>query len=256
MTPEFPIPENLLYFNSANLSFCPSSVIRAVETHRNNFEFNPTLGLKTAWKKLWQVQSELANFFSARPTDLILRPNVTEVLNAFILGYPSSNGDEILIGELEYGSIFNICRFKAEQNNLSLRVLKIPQSQIALAQLTEDRLLEHIESQFSSKTKILVLSHVIASLGLQIPLKRLAQITRSRDIILMIDGAYAPGAIDVDFSDLEEVDFYGCSLYKWMLGPKGTGFGWVHPKHQSKLQPRPRGRHVQWNECVPQSSFA
>lgn len=237
----FTIPEKLLYFNSANLSFCPTKVLHAIETHRLEFEQNPTEGLRHAWGKLWNAQLSLAEFFNAQATDLILRTNVTEVLNTFILGYPLSPKDEILVGDLEYGSIANICRLKAERENLALRNLKIPQSPTALSRLTETSLLDHIDSQLSSKTKVLVLSHVIASLGLQIPIKQLAELTRAKGIALMIDGAYAPGALPIDFEDLDQVDFYGCSLYKWMMGPKGTGLGWVHPRNQSKLQPLTAG---------------
>lgn len=233
----FTIPENLLYFNSANLSFCPTSVLHSIDLHRRQFEENPTQGLKNAWKHLWKVQSLLANFYQARPTDLILRTNVTDVLNTFILGFPLNPKDEILISDLEYGSVINICKFKAEKENLGLRMLKIPQSPAAISRLTEASLLEHIESQLNSQTKVLVISHVIASLGWQIPIKKLADLTQTKGIALIVDGAYAPGALNVDFKDLERVDFYGCSLYKWMMGPKGTGFGWVNPKNQPLLKP-------------------
>gem|GEM_PF-1009221 len=239
----FSIPNNLLYFNSANLSFCPNSVNEAIETHRRKFEMNPSLGLKIVGTELWETQSLLAQFFNAQPTDIFLRPNVTEALNAFILGYPLEPRDEILVGELEYGSVFNICRFKAEQEKLSLRVLKMPQNSVALKKLSQQYLIKHIESQFSPRTRLLVLSHVVAGLGLQIPILNLSKITKSLGITLAIDGAYAPGALPIDFSQFQSIDFYGCSLYKWMLGPKGTGFGWVNPANHSKLKPLMAG----WN---------
>jgi isopenicillin-N epimerase len=233
----FSIPNDLLYFNSANLSFCPNSVNEAIDTHRRKFEMNPSLGLKTVGTELWQTQSLLARFFNAQSTDIFLRPNVTEALNAFILGYPLKPQDEILVGELEYGSVFNICRFKAEQEKLSLRVLKMPQTSLAFKELSQEGLIKHIESQLSPQTRLLVLSHVLAGLGLQIPILNLSKITKALGITLAIDGAYAPGALPIDFSQFQSIDFYGCSLYKWMLGPKGTGFGWVNPIHHSKLKP-------------------
>ena len=128
----------------------------------------------------------------------------------------------------------------------------IPQSQAALVSMTEDSLVELICSQFSPQTRVVVISHVIASLGLKIPIEKLGKTTRKLGIALIIDGAYAPGAIPINFECLDEIDFYGCSLYKWMLGPKGTGFGWVHPIHQRSLIPLQAG----WTTFESAGSFS
>ena len=237
MKSHFSYNPNLFYFNSANLSICPNSVLDAIENYRREFEKNPTQSLKKAWGRLWETQTLLAGFLGANPKDLLLRTNVTEVLNTFILGHPMKPKDEILIGELEYGAISNICRFRAQRDSLNVRILKIPQSQIALSKLTAEKLIEDILSQISPNTRMLVLSHVIASLGLKIPIDRIASQTKSQNIALIIDGAYAPGAIPVNLGALNDIDFYGCSLYKWLLGPKGTAFGWVNPRQQYSLVP-------------------
>ncbi|MFM8313109.1 MAG: hypothetical protein ACKOA8_02380, partial [Deltaproteobacteria bacterium] len=71
MTKDFSIPTDILYFNSANLSYCPDSVITAIHHYRREFEQNPTVGLKEAWGKLWKVQQALAQFLGANPMDLI-----------------------------------------------------------------------------------------------------------------------------------------------------------------------------------------
>jgi isopenicillin-N epimerase len=36
--------------------------------------------------------------------------------------------------------------------------------------------------------------------------------------------------------DLSDVDFYAGNLHKWVMGPKGTAFGWAHPQKQRLLQ--------------------
>ena len=40
---------------------------------------------------------------------------------------------------------------------------------------------------------------------------------------------------------MENLDFYGSNLHKWLLGPKGTGFGWVSPRHHESLRPLEAG---------------
>lgn len=242
---------DILYFNSANLSLCPNPILNAIDTYRRQFEINPTQSLKDSWRNLWGAQEKLAHFLGATPSDLILRTNVTDVLNAFILGVPLNPDEEILVGELEYGAIANICRFRSERDKLPLRFLKIPQSPPALSKLTSTQLIESITSQLTSKTRILVLSHVIAGLGLKMPIEDVAEVTRKMGIYFIVDGAYAPGALEVNFSTLQNIDFYGCSLYKWLLGPKGTAFGWVHPQVQEKLLPLQAG----WTTFESQGDF-
>ena len=40
---------------------------------------------------------------------------MTSVLNIFLLGVPLAPGSEILVGEMEYGAIVNVCRMRAEE---------------------------------------------------------------------------------------------------------------------------------------------
>jgi isopenicillin-N epimerase len=234
---DFDLDPALIYLNSANLSICPSVINRAVERYRVEFEKNPTQGLSDAWGKLWRVQKRLATFLNAEAEDLFLRGNVTSVLNTFILGTDLDAGSEILVGELEYGAIVNVCRLRARRDQLSWRILEMPHSVAAVARLTKEKLLDHIISQMGPRTRMVLLSHVLGGTGLVLPIEEIAAYTRSKNIRLVVDGAYAPGAIPINFANFSNVDFYGCSLYKWMLGPKGTAFGWIAKTQRERLQP-------------------
>jgi isopenicillin-N epimerase len=237
MREAFDIHSKTIYLNSANLSLCPRSVIESMHRYHLEFEKNPTQGLAGAWPMLWDRQCRLGRFLKARPHELFLRSNVTSTLNTFLLGMPLPKDSEILVGELEYGAIVNICRMRAERDGLDWRILKMPASAAAIKQLSPERLVENIVSQFSSKTRLVLLSHVIAGTGLVLPIEQIAAQTRARGIYLAIDGAYAPGALSVDFTTLDDVDFYGCSLYKWLMGPKGTAFGWCPERHHDRIEP-------------------
>lgn len=231
----------LIYVNSANLSLCPAEVMRAVEFYRREFEENPTDGLSRVWGRLWEVQGRLSEFLGTSSHNLFLRPNVTEVLNTFIMGTKLPPSSEIVVGEFEYGAIVNICRLKAEREGLRWRILQLPATPAAFKGLDRKRLAEGIVSQLGSDTRMLLLSHVVGGTGLVLPIEEVSAVTRARGITLVVDGAYAPGAIPVDFKELARVDFYGCSLYKWLMGPKGTAFGWVSDAVKERLLPQSAG---------------
>ena len=232
---EFDLDPKLLYLNGGSHSICPRVVIQAVQARLQAFELNPTEGLFSTWNELWKVQTDLGEFLGADPRDLFLRHNITEAMNTFILGVPLPKGAEILTTDLEYGAIVNLCRYRAERDGCTLRVMSLPATPEECEGLTEDKIVQKIVAAFRPETKMLMISHIMTSTGLKIPLQKLAKETRSRGVILAVDGAHAPGAIPLDFRTLGDVDFYGGNLHKWMMGPKGTAFGWVHPRHQDSL---------------------
>jgi isopenicillin-N epimerase len=254
MNSEFIKEPGLIYLNSANLSLCPQRVLKAMDAYRREFEKNPSNGLADSWSHLWSVQKRLAQFLGADPQDLFLRSNVTQVLNTFILGVEVAPHSEILVGELEYGAIVNVCRLRAKRDDLKWRILEMPCSLASVKKLDKNKLVDWVVSQLGPNTRVLLLSHVLGGTGLVLPIAEIAKHTRARSVLLIVDGAYAPGAIDVDLRALCDVDFYGCSLYKWMVGPKGTAFGWVARRNRHLLHPINAG-WATFEDFAPLSGF-
>lgn len=222
-----------IYLNWGTLSKTWPSVLEASFQHQRDYEKNPTVSLFEGWGRLWNLQKKVASFFKARPQDFYFRPNVTVAMNDFILGAELPDGD-IVVSDLEYGSIVNICKMRAARDGRKLTTIQIP---MGAELLSEEHLVGLILQQLPNSTALLMLSHVMTGNGLKIPLQRLARETRHRNILLAIDGAHGPGATDLNFSELEDVDFYGGNLHKWFRGPKGTGFGWAPERNHGLMRP-------------------
>ncbi|HPI40862.1 MAG TPA: aminotransferase class V-fold PLP-dependent enzyme [Pseudobdellovibrionaceae bacterium] len=231
---------DVINLNSGTLSQSPTSVIEAKFKHFLNYEENTTLSLFTTWQKLWNVQKNFAQFLQANPQDLFFRHNVTEALNELILGVPMEAG-EIAYTDLEYGAIINICRLKAQKENLELRKLPLSDylfsSQLMTTKEAGDEAVSWILKQLKPHTKLLLVSHVMTLNGLILPIEKLAEETNKRGIFLVVDGAHAVGALDLNFNLFKNVSAYAGNLHKWMMAPKGTGFGWLNPHWQNQYQP-------------------
>jgi isopenicillin-N epimerase len=234
---EFEHDPALAYLNWGTHSMTPLRVLDSVQRYQREYETNPTQGYIESFGRMWKIQEELGAFFRADPRDLILRANVSEVMNAFILGTVLEPGCEILATDLEYGAMLSQCRFRAERDSLSLRTFELPNS----PSVKPKDVLDAVLSALGAQTRMLVVSHVISGTGLVVPLVALARETRQRGVLLVVDGAHAPGTLPLDFSSYGDVDFYGGNLHKWFMGPKGTAFGWVNKKHQERLMPLAAG---------------
>lgn len=233
----FVMPSNLIYLNSGTMGLTPRSVLTGMQNSKNVIEDNPAQSLFMAWSQMWPVQKALGEFLKANPKDLFLRNNVTYAMNDFLMALELPANSEILISDIEYGAIVNICRYKAELEGHQLRTMAVPARGAELQTLTEESFLQHFEKSLSSKTALVMFSHVTTGSGFVFPIEKIAHICRRRNIVFAVDGAHGAGSMPLDFSQTE-VDFYGSNLHKWLMGPKGTGFGWVAPHLRPRLKPK------------------
>jgi isopenicillin-N epimerase len=232
--PDFEKIPHFIYLNSGTMALSPLAVRQAMHRYEHEFELNPADGLFSAWEKCWKVQKDLAHFLHADPADLYLRNNVTYAMNDVIMALNLPRGSEILISDLEYGAIINICRHKAQLDGLELKTFSTPKNS---RDLSEAQLIDSVMKAVTAKTKAVMISHVTTGSGLVFPIEKIARELKQKKIFSLIDGAHGAGFYDLDFSKTA-VDFYGSNLHKWFMGPKGTGFGWVAKSLREHLTPR------------------
>lgn len=226
---------SFINLNNGSSGLCPSMVIDQQKAELEIFERNTSWGLGSSWSRIWKIQEGLGEFLGASPADLFLRPNVTLALNEIIMGLPLPPGSEILSTSFEYGAVINILKYKAHKEGHSLRIENVD---FLYQDISSQQVVEALLKLVRPQTKVLVISHIFTGNGIEIPLKLLAQALRSQGVLLVVDGAHAPGLVDLNFSqDLSEVDYYAGNLHKWFMGPKGTAFGWVNSRHQEQTNP-------------------
>ena len=86
------------------------------------------------------------------------------------------------------------------------------------------------------RTRVLFVSHITSATALVFPIKAAVAEAQARGIVTVIDGAHTPGHIPLDLVALG-ADYYAGNCHKWLMAPKGSGFLYVRPELQSKLNP-------------------
>jgi len=191
-----------IFLDSASTTQKPKSVIDAVSSYYNSYAANIHRALYAIGEKATDeyegVRKKVKEFLNVPDTySVIFTRSTTESLNliAYAWGQKFLNSEsEILLSEMEHHSNLVPWQLVAQKTKTSLKFIS----------LTNDGTLdlEHIDSLFSKRTKLMSVSHQSNVFGTVNPIEML--ITKAKDVgaITVIDGAQAVPHMQVDITQL------------------------------------------------------
>jgi isopenicillin-N epimerase len=229
---DFLLDPEVTFLNHGSFGACPCPVFERYQAWQRELELQPVEFLGRRQRQLLaEARHALGNYLHVNQDEVVYVPNVTTALNIVAQSLPLEAGDEILTTNHEYGALERTWTLVAERRGAKLVTQKLP---VPLDD--PDQVVEAVWSGFTEKTRVLFLSHITSPTAIRLPIEPLIQRARAADIWTVIDGAHAPGQIDLDLTALG-VDFYGGNCHKWLSSPKGAGFLYARPEVQHLLEP-------------------
>ena len=239
---DFPIFERdingnkLTYLDSGATSQKPNSVIDKMteiykfnnaNVHRGTY----VLSAETT-QEYESVRSKFQSFLNASQSDeIIFTKGTTEALNFLansIANKFMSEGDEIILSEIEHHANIIPWQMVAEKYKLSIKYVKVNED------FSLD--LDDLSSKLSSKTKVVSIVGESNLSGMLPDIKEINNLVRANsEALLIIDGAQLVPHRKVDVQDLG-IDFLVFSGHK-MLGPTGIGIVWGKKELLNSLDP-------------------
>lgn len=224
------LEEGLIYLNTGTLGPAPALVHDKVSSLMKRLEANPAIeNFGPMGQEMEKIRGTVAKFMGADVDEIILTRNTTEGISMVCSGINWNAGDEILTTNHEHGGAETGLDFLAQTKGAVIKKMPMP-----YPVKNKQQLLDLVKSSITSKTKILLLSHVETVTGLRWPIKEVSELIQGMGILFIVDGAQAPGMLDIDLHDLG-CDVYACSGHKWIMGPKETGVLYLRSDIQSKV---------------------
>jgi len=212
------------HINLNNAGVCPSPKVvqEAVEYYNKISNEMPSYNMnRVVGRGKEPVRRSLANLAGCSPEEIAINRNASEGLETIVFGLKLKKGDEIVLSKYDYPSIIDAWQQREKRDGIVLKWVdfEFPMEDNSL-------IVNAFESQFSSKTKLVQITHMINWCGQILPVKEIAAAARKRGIEVLVDGAQTFGAMDFNIPDLD-CDYFGTSLHKWLCAPFGTGMLYV-----------------------------
>ncbi len=229
---QFLLNPEVIFLNHGSFGATPVTVFNNYQKWQRKLEDQPVQFLgRDIHDLLRSSRQRLAAFLGADPSDLVFVPNATFAVNIIARSLDLGPGDEIIISNHEYGACENVWLFLSRKKDL-----KIVRAEIPLPLPSEDFIIKEIWKRITNRTRLIFLSQITSPTAVRLPVEKICRQAREEGILVFIDGAHAPGQVDLDLKGIG-ADFYTGNCHKWMMAPKGSGFLHVRPENQLSIEP-------------------
>ncbi|MBO7115720.1 MAG: cysteine desulfurase [Prevotella sp.] len=225
----------LVYLDNAATTQKPLCVLDAMREEYLNVNANVHRGVHYLSQQATDLheaaREKVRGFINARKIEeIVFTRGTTEAINLVASSFCESQmqaGDEVLVTDMEHHS--NIVPWQLQAQRRGIIVKHLP--------ITDDGRLDlsTLNSQLSTRTKLVSVTHVSNVLGTVNPVGEIVKIAHQHGIPVLVDGAQSAPHMKIDVQAMD-CDFYAFSGHK-MYGPTGIGVLYGKEEWLEKLPP-------------------
>ena len=225
----------LVYLDSANSSQKPQSVINRLsnfyETEYSNVGRSVHSLAVKATNRFEESRDKIQKYLNAKyREEIIFTKSATESINLIASTYGQrfiNKGDEILSTELEHHSNYVPWHFIRQNKGAVIKFAPVNKK--------GEVEIDEIKKLITSKTKIIAITHISNVTGTIMPIKKIVDLAKEKNIPVLVDGTQGAPHLQLDMQELD-CDFYAISCHK-MYGPNGLGILYAKKKWLEELPP-------------------
>ena len=217
----FLLDPSVVFLNHGSFGACPRPVFEAYQGFQRELEHRPVefLALERRFPELIEgARARLADYLGASPGSLAFATNASSALNAVARSLELGPGDEVLLGDAEYGGMELLWAYVAERSGATLVRRPFP------------------ELDPGPRTRVVFCSHIEWTSGRVNDVGELCRRTREAGALSIVDGAHAPGQVELDL-DAIGADVYAGNCHKWLCNLRPSAFLYARPEVQDMIEP-------------------
>lgn len=213
------VDPSITFLNHGSYGACPRVVLERQRELRERMEREPVRFFMHDLETLMdRARDAVGGLIDADPATIAPSSNSTIACATVLRHIDWNAGDEIIVSHHEYSSCLNEIGRLAQTQGVRPVFAELP----AVID-TPQRVIDATLACVTPRTRLCLLSHVTSCAGAVFPVERLVALLRERGVETLVDGAHAPGQVDVSVRRIGAA-YYVAGLHKWCATPKGCAF--------------------------------
>lgn len=226
---QFNVVDGLTFMNNGTYGPTPRVVLEALGKYERELAEDPTDNYRNEGRD--DVRKRMAAFVGATADEIALTRSTSEGMNIFIRGLDWKAGDEVVFCTHEHGGGIQPLQQIEARYGVKLVRVEVPSPPESV-----DQIVKIYERAMTTKTRLIMVSHMTYVTGLITPIKELAALAHGKGALISVDGAHPLGMLDLNLA-ATGVDHYAAAGQKWLLAGTGTGVCYVKRDVQDKVWP-------------------
>lgn len=228
----YTISSNFINLNNGGVSPAPKVVADAMKRYYDISNEAPSYFM---WRVVDQgrepLRKSLAQLAGCDAEEIALHRNASEALETIIFGIDLKAGDEVVLTKQDYPNMIGAWKQREKREGIKLVWVNLE-----LPSEDENYLVKQYTDAFTAKTKVVQITHMINWIGQKMPVRKIADAAKKKNIEVLVDGAHTFAQFQFLIPELN-CDYFGTSLHKWLGAPIGTGLLYVSKEKIKNIWP-------------------
>ncbi|MBC8288450.1 MAG: aminotransferase class V-fold PLP-dependent enzyme [Nitrospinae bacterium] len=237
---EFPVMEELIFFDHARVAPLPERVRKVVTAFVDDATRYGTAHYETWVADIDQARKKFAHLINAGTDEVAFVKNTSEGLSIVANGLDWKSGDNVVIPDIEFpANVYPWWNLK----RLGVNTRMVP--------AVEGRVLfDDLVKQVDAQTRLISISSVECNSGFRSDLNRIGAFCKDKGILFCVDAIQSLGILPMDVKR-DHIDFLSADGHKWMLSVEGLGGFYISKDVLEKVYPVTVG----WGNMVNAADF-
>ena len=228
----YTVSPSIINLNNGGVAPSPKVVQEAMKRYHDYSNEAPSYYM---WRILDQgrepLRKNLARLAGCGAEEIAIQRNASEALETVIFGLDLKAGDEVVLSKQDYPNMINAWKQRELRDGVKLIWINLH-----VPSEDNEYLANAYINAFTAKTKVVHITHTINWNGQILPVRKIADAARSRNIEVLVDGAHSFAQFQFLIPDLG-CDYFGTSLHKWLSACIGSGMLYIKKEKIAKVYP-------------------
>jgi len=237
---EFPVTDEIIFFDHARVAPLPKRVQQAVTTFVNEATQFGTAHYNSWVQEIECTRKKFSQLINADPEEVAFVKNTSEGISNVANGFDWKQGDNVIIPDIEFPA--NVYPWwNQKQRGVETRMVKSVEGRV---------LFDDLIKQVDDRTRVLSISSVECNSGFRTNLNRLGTFCKEKGILFFVDAIQSLGVLPMDVKK-DHIDFLSADGHKWMLSVEGLGGFYISKNVVERVRPTTMG----WGNVLNAEDF-